>query len=107
MSCPCFLATCVLRLRIFLYIKSSKDVLLQWKINHVKMITGRPTFSIGEKVNGECGPSEDLASHSNLIERAFLDGRPQRMDKPVISRWATPSSKIPRTLEEVNALLHH
>lgn len=28
------------------------------------------------------------------------------MDEPVISRWATPSSKILRTLEEVNTLLH-
>ena len=54
------------------------------------------------KIDGEGGSNVDLASHCNLIERAFLDSRPQWMDEPVISRRATPSSKIPRTLEEVD-----
>ena len=59
-----------------------------------------------ENIDKECGPDVARASGSNVIERAFLNGRPQWMDEPVISRWATPSPKLLRTLEEVNELLH-
>ena len=99
-------ATYVPKLRLFSYIKPSKDVLLQRKITEVKMTTWRTTFWASEKVDWERGSNVDLASHCNLIERAILDGRPQWMDEPVISRWATPNSKILRTLEEVDTLLH-
>ena len=53
-------------------------------------------------VDGEKGTNVDLASHCNITERAFLDGQPQWMDESVISQWATPSSEILMTLEEVD-----
>ena len=70
------------------------------------MNKGQIPFCIGESIDRECGSDVDPASHTNLIERVFLDGRPQWMDEPVISQWATPNSKILRTLKEVNTLLH-
>ena len=58
-----------------------------------------------DNIDEEWGLDVARASGSNIIERAFLNGRPQWMDEPVISRWATPSPKILNTLKEVNELL--
>ena len=58
-----------------------------------------------ENIGRESGLDVAHDSGSTIIERAFLNGRPQWMDEPVISRWATPGPKILRTLKEVNKLL--
>ena len=60
----------------------------------------------GDDIDGEYSFERNTTCRLNLIERAFFNGRPQWMEEPVISRWATPNAKIIETLEEVNLLLH-
>ena len=79
---------------------------LEGEENCIEMSASTESLCDDENVDMEFGPEIARASSSNIIERAFLNGRPQWMDEPVISRWATPSPKILKTLKEVNELLH-
>ena len=73
--------------------------------SRIKLMTRQPQFVNGENTDRRQHCDVDLASGFNLIEKAFLDGRPRWMEEPVISRWANPSSKVSKTLREVNTLL--
>lgn len=42
----------------------------------------------------------------NVIENAFLKGRRQWIDEPIIAQWAPPTPEISKTLREVNNLYH-
>ena len=86
--------------------KTQYKMHLEVEENYIKMSARTDSLCDDENIDGECGPDVARASGSNIIERAFLNGRPQWMDEPVISRWATPSPKILKTLKEVNILLH-